>query len=103
MRALGEMPQEIRLGKVKEAIRRVAAERLSDARIVSVEVREDTDFDGDPIFVVTLVVDAAEHRLDRRRVSGLVRHIRSKLAEINEYSFPLVSFISKSDADASAA
>lgn len=97
------MPQENRIGRVKEAIRRVATERLSGAQIVSVEVREDRDFDGDPIFVVKLVVDSADQKLDRKRVSGLVRHIRSELAELEEYSFPLVSFISKTDIDASAA
>lgn len=97
------MPQDVRLDRVKQLIRRVATERLSGAQIVSVEVREDKDFDGDPIFIVNFVIDSANQKLDRKQVSGLVRHIRSELAELEEYSFPLVSFISKTDIDASAA
>jgi len=86
--------------QVEKLIREVALERFPGGRIVSVRIKRDTDIDGDPIFVVQIVVD--KDRLDAKQASGLTRHIRSKLAEIGEYDFPLLSFVSKSEAGAIA-
>jgi hypothetical protein len=48
--------------------------------------------------MIRLIVDEGKGRLDAKRASGLTRHVRSKLAEIGESAFPLLSFISKNEA-----
>lgn len=84
--------------EIERIIREVVSERFPGGRIVSVHASRDTDFEGDPILVVQIVIDATKTRIDARQASGLTRHVRSKLAEIDVFDFPLLSFISQSEA-----
>jgi hypothetical protein len=81
--------------KVKEAIEEVVRERLTGTDIVDVQVTEDTDCEGDTVYRVTVIYDAAKGRLDSAKTASLARYTRSRLA--NRDAFPLFSFISRSD------
>lgn len=83
----------------------VIADRFGDGtKIISVSVREDTDADGDDVLIVRVVYETESGQLDARKAAGLVRHLRSKLHDdISEDRFPLLSFISRMDAQTEAA
>lgn len=81
---------------VETAIKAVTNERFPDGGIVSVRVLRDKDFEGDPILRITIVFDPA-NPLDSKRTVSLIRHLRSRLAEIGEISFPVISYISKAE------
>ena len=68
-----------------------------DAKILSVDISEDIDSDGDPILILKIVYETDSGILNARKASGLLRHIRSRLDEIQESRFPLLFFISKAD------
>jgi hypothetical protein len=78
-------------------IESIIRERFSEAAIDHVEIAEEKDFDGDPILRVVVVYDG-KHILDAKKTSGLVRHIRHKLVASRESVFPILSFMSKSEA-----
>lgn len=83
--------------ELKAIVEAVLRERFDDVTIESMELERDIDQDGDEILRVNVIFDGKKKRLDSRKTSGLLRHLRPKIAEIGEYAFPVVSFISKSD------
>lgn len=84
--------------EVTKAVSAMVKERFSDAAIESVSVQPDFDSDGDPILRVVIVFTTREEELDRTKMVGLARHLRSKLDDLNAEGFPLVSFVSMKDA-----
>ena len=84
--------------EIKAIIESVVRERLADAQIQKVIVKEDKDYEGDRIFRVMIVFDATKGKLDSHRISGLARHLRSKLEETDAFSHPIFRFVSQSDA-----
>ncbi len=84
-------------GTIEAAIRAVLSERMKDTRIVSVQAEHDLDSDGDDVLNVTVVIESAS-KLDASHLSSIVRHVRPKLGEIGETSFPMMSFVTRSDA-----
>lgn len=78
-------------------IERTVRERFGDALVSSVRVVRETDHDGDEIFRVTVVFDG-DRPLDAHKTSSIVRHIRHKLIERDENTFPIFAFVSKADA-----
>jgi hypothetical protein len=84
-------------GTVEAAIRAVVSERMKDARIVSVRAEHDFDSDGDDVLNVTVVIETAS-KLDASHLASIVRHVRPKLDEVGESSFPMMSFVTQSDA-----
>ncbi len=86
------------MDEIQKLIDRVVRERFKDYAIQSVTAVRDTDFEDENVFRVTVVFD---HKgpLDARKSAGLVRHLRHALiGELQESTFPIVAFISKSDA-----
>lgn len=86
------------MDEIAKLIDRVVRERFKDVAIQRVSVVRDTDYQDDDVFRVTVVFD---HKgpLDAQRTAGLVRHLRHSLIdELKEDTFPIVAFISKSDA-----
>jgi hypothetical protein len=71
-----------------------------NVRIVDVFVTSDVDGDGDRVLVIKVVFEGKPKERDFHSMSGVVRHLRPKLAEMGEMAFPLISFISKADAGA---
>ena len=90
---------------IKRIAEEVIADRFGDdATIISVSIKEDADVDGAEFIVVRVVYETATGKLDARKAAGMIRHLRSKLHDdISEDRFPLLSFISKLDAQAEAA
>ncbi len=85
------------MDKIAKLIERVVRERFADVDIQSVTVAKDINYEDDDVFRVTIVFD---HKgpLDAQKTAGLVRHLRHELLEMKETTFPIVAFISKSDA-----
>lgn len=84
---------------IKAIIESVVRERLEGAQVQRVIVTEDEDFEGDRIFRVMVVFDPSKGKLDSHRISGLARHLRSKLEESDAlFSHPVFRFISQADA-----
>lgn len=88
--------------EIEAIIKDVALNQFSEDAIESVTVEEGTDFDGDPVFNVTVVLKSTRG-FDAHKASGFARHIRPRLMERDQYRFPLVRFMSKADADRLAA
>lgn len=82
--------------EVRDAIEAVVRERLRDVDIHAIHITPDVDDDGDRLLRVKVVFDAARP-VDARKTSGLVRHIRPRIAELGEEAFPILSFISKAE------
>jgi hypothetical protein len=86
------------MDEVQKLFDRVVRERFKDYAIQSVTAVRDTDYEDDDVFRVTVVFD---HKgpLDPHKSAGLVRHLRHALmAELQDNTFPIVAFVSKSDA-----
>ena len=76
----------------------VVRERLSDARILNVEIEEDEDYDGDTVYQVAVVYDHDNGLVDEQKAAGLARHTRSRLGERNIFNFPIFRFVVQSEA-----
>ena len=82
------------LPKVKDVIEQTLIERCGDG-LELIAVRPDFDQYGDEILVIKAIFN--EDRLGAQRTSGLIRHLRPKLAEVGTEAFPVISFIAKSE------
>ena len=82
------------LPKVKDVIEQTLIERCGDV-FELIAVRPDFDQYGDEILVIKAIFN--EDRLGAQRTSGLIRHLRPKLAEVGTEAFPVISFIAKSE------
>lgn len=83
---------------IKRIIESVIRERLAGSEIVEVRVAEDEDYEGDRIFRVMVIFDASKGQLDSEKITGLARHLRSRLDSRNAFSHPIFRFVSKTDA-----
>ncbi|MBD8894051.1 hypothetical protein [Roseibium litorale] len=72
-------------------------EQFASEGLVSVQIERGTDFDGDPIFTVRVIVNNGGRTIDPQKTTSLTRQVRANLAEIGETSFPVFSFISNDD------
>ena len=82
------------LPKIKDVIEQTLRERCGDV-FELIAVRPDFDQYGDEILVIKAIFN--EDRLGAQRTSGLIRHLRPKLAEVGTEAFPVLSFIAKSE------
>ncbi len=83
---------------VRQTVEDIVRRCLSSDRISRVEVQDDWDHDGDPVLRITVVFKSAPSVRDARKMIGLIGDLRSQLKQLDEESFPLVNFISKSEA-----
>jgi len=81
----------------ERAVRKIITDSLSAAKIIDIKFEPDVDFDGDDILKILVVFDTKSD-LDASRVAGMVRRIRPAMSKGGEERFPIMSFISKSDA-----
>lgn len=63
----------------------------------AVNVTASVDQDGDPIFIIHIVFEDGEYRLDPKITSALTGMLRIKLDEADISGFPIISFIARSD------
>ena len=94
--------EEAAKGQVPEIVRALLEKQLDRVRMVSVDVEEDYDADGDPVLHVTVVYEPDESELDGTTLSGLVRHLRPALSACGEDRFPVMSFIAAGEHAATA-
>ena len=86
--------------EVKAAIRRTVEEQYAGKEIVAVDVTRDEDQWGGPLFIVKIVIsDNADLADFGSKLGSLARHIRNGLAEVNEYTFPIIRMMPKRDAE----
>lgn len=86
--------------RIKTVIENVVRERFAGSAIEDVRIFEDVDFEGQPVLRVTVIFEPKRGKLDAEKTSGITRHIRHKLLEMNEEKFPFFRFVSKADAKA---
>ena len=79
--------------QVRKAIRDTLESLLDQVHMVSVDVEEECDPDGDPVLHVIVVYESDDRELDASKLSGLLRHLRLALSERGEDRFPVMSFI----------
>lgn len=84
---------------IKRIIKSVVNEGFPGGEIESIRVRDDTDYEGDPILVIDLIVRENEGVLDPTRAVSLIGELRSRLVRNGIISFPVLSFISKAEAE----
>lgn len=84
---------------VEEIIRDALQERFPNAAVNRVISRAGIDDDGDSILEITVVLEDSGTRLDRGRLVGFVRHLRSQLCAADHDEFPVLSFVARSEAD----
>ncbi|MDE0304198.1 MAG: hypothetical protein OXI87_04835 [Albidovulum sp.] len=89
--------------EVTEIVSNLFHERFKNVEIISVDINEDTDADGDEILRVKVVFSADGDRLDSSLTSGFLRYLRPKLSELGIERFPVMSFISMQDSGSTAA
>lgn len=69
-------------------------------KIEDVFIQADVDGDGDPVLVIKVVLEGLPKEQDILTMSSAVRRLRPKLAKIGERAFPLISYISNTEARA---
>ena len=79
--------------RAAEVIREVLKEQFGGLHLVSVEVEEGHDADGDPVLDVLVVYGTSSRKLDISKVVSFVRHLRPALSEIGEERFPMMSYV----------
>ncbi|WP_156917594.1 hypothetical protein [Salinarimonas rosea] len=78
---------------------RVSRERLTRGpQIGTAHAFRATDHDGDPILDITLVAAGDALALDAWETAALTRHLRNALAAAGEEAFPVLRFVSASEA-----
>ena len=73
---------------------------LGAEKIVSVASWHDEDFDGDEIISISVVINTSPANFEGRALSSLARALRSSLAEIDVYAFPMVSYMTVAEKEA---
>ena len=82
------------LPRVKDVVEATLREQYGNV-FELISVRPDFDEYGDEILVIKAVF--GKDGLGGQRTSGLIRHLRPKLAEVGTEAFPVISFIAKSE------
>lgn len=82
-----------------DAIDDIVRQTLSSERINDVKVQGDWDSDGEPILRITVVFEVTPSRRDAEKMMRLIGDLRSYLRKVQSDDFPIVSFISKKEAE----
>jgi hypothetical protein len=85
--------------EVADAVRGPLEAQLESVELISIDVTEDFDHDGDAILRIKVTFRADSRKLDPSKVKGLIRHLRTALAKVNEDRFPVVSFRTDTDVE----
>jgi len=84
--------------KLENVVRNLLSERFPEAVVERIFIRADADQDGDKILRIMVVLSSQVDKLGRDNLVGFVRHLRPKLSEIEMDDFPIVGFVSASEA-----
>jgi hypothetical protein len=83
---------------IRNIVWQTVERQFPNVGIVDIIVRPDTDRDGDEALRITVVLEDRRRDLDQDRLVGFVRHLRARLADVQQEAFPYLTFISESDA-----
>jgi hypothetical protein len=73
------------LTPVKQAVNETFSRLFSHVRVCDVQVREDTDFDGEDILRIDVIYEGVAKDLDGKKLAGFIRHLRPRR---NKYTNP---------------
>jgi hypothetical protein len=76
----------------------IVKHHLEGADIERVQVAESSDQDGEPVLRVMIVFDDKNGLLDTHKTTSLARILRSKITELTDFSYPILRYVSISDA-----
>ncbi|USA39644.1 hypothetical protein NCF86_00320 [Pelagerythrobacter marinus] len=88
---------------INSTIEKLVRERLADVSVEEVRITRDQDDDGECVYRVMIVYDASKAGLKAEKTASLARHIRHKLLDMHDHSFPFFRFVSTRDAKGLAA
>ncbi|HEY6430806.1 MAG TPA: hypothetical protein VIZ17_02395 [Acetobacteraceae bacterium] len=80
-------------------VEQLLKERFPGAEVDRVAVDPDTDADGDPVLRITVVLSTAPAILQKERLVSFTRHLKSRLHEVEVGEFPILSFVSRTEAN----
>jgi hypothetical protein len=89
--------------KLKNEIEALVRNRIRSGEVVNVLVNRDENFQGEDIINVKVIYESKNKKLDPQEVVGLTRIVRSRLHELDEFAFPMIYYILKSEAGKLAA
>lgn len=84
---------------IESSIASVLRSQFPQVEILQVHVDEGHDHDDLPYLRVEIVFETKEKRLEPAKVKGLIRHIRTQLAKIEEERFPVLTFMTQQDVE----
>ena len=88
---------KLELADLRRIILDAATENIR--KVAFTDVTEDEDSDGNATLRIRVVVDYDDETLDPEQMMGLLRALPARLASQGEDRYPVLSFISKPDAD----
>jgi hypothetical protein len=91
------------LGVAVEELLAGLATHVAPAHIVSLQVSEEADSDGEPILIVRIVYDPAHPAPSSETMFSATAIARQFLSSRGEHRFPLLSFVSVDDIREAAA
>jgi len=83
--------------KMRDVIEKVVTEQFLNLRIVEVNVKPETNDDGDLNYWVRVIFDAKAKWPETRIRVGLTRHIRAEMEEKGIDGFPITTFVADSE------
>lgn len=83
--------------KLQRTIKAVLKDVFGASKIGDIHVVRSFDEDGDHILRVYVVFKGTEDQFDATRASGVVRHMRPRLAAVGEQAFPIISYVSSDE------
>jgi len=87
----------LKVRNVEQIVKTALRGRFPKIHVLSVNVSDDMDDDGDIVLQIKVVFEAANGDLDPTEIPTFVREIMPLLSEAKQPGFPVVTFIAKSD------
>lgn len=97
--AMTRRPKMERHKTLETIVRELLTEMFPDAYVDKVVVKSTFDSDGDPVLDITVVLEEGRSPLDKEKLLGFVRHLKTRLLAAKCKEFPLLSFVSRREAN----
>lgn len=83
---------------IEGIVRDVIREQFGDVRITGIEATPGRDEDDERVWYVKVIMEKSEtKRIEAGKVSGIVRHLLPRMATVDDFGFPILSFIASSE------
>lgn len=97
------MSGELNIADVRKVVMDTISADFTSVKIVDVQVVSTIEDEDGITLQIQVIFEGKPKDLDAGKVSGAVRHVRPKLRDIGVSAFPLLSFVTKKEADAGLA